>query len=174
MIWIQLIFFFTPVSYIWWRYGVQKSISESYYKLREDHYLNKVPKLIGAGDKSDAWVFSIFTFGTGLPMWLYTLEHDVHSTTAILIGVSGFFMAGIGIASEFKRDNIVNIVHYLSATFAIAFAFIAIWYEQSDWMSAVLFLLGAAALKWGVRVKNFTWWVEIFAFLFIIIRLAAL
>ena len=176
MIWIQIIFFFTPVAYIWWFYGVQKSISASYYKLSESSNIIFIPKFFGIKMfKDDSWLFLLFTLGTGLPMWFYALwKPELHITTHILIAFSGLFMMNVGVAAEFKLTKYLNIIHYLSATFAIAFAFIAVWFEQGDFLSPIIFLISSAGLKWGVRVKNFTWWVEIYAFLFIIIRLAAL
>jgi hypothetical protein len=176
MIWIQLFFFFAPVAYIWWYYGVQKSISASYYELQKTSVITFIPKAIGVKKYTDdSWLFILFAAGTGIPMWFYALwKPDLQITTHVLIAFSGLFMTNIAVAGEFRLSKALNIIHYLSATFAIAFAFTAIWYESGDFLSPIIFLVASAGLKWGVRVKNFTWWVEIFAFLFIIIRLAAL
>ena len=176
MIWIQIFFFFAPVAYIWWFYGVQKSISASYYKLAESANITFIPKIFGIKRYTDdSWLFLLFTLGTGLPMWFYALwKPELQTTTLALIGFSGFFMMNVGVAAEFKLGKYLNIIHYLSATFAIAFAFVAIWNEQGDFLSPVIFLVSSAALKWGLKIKNFTWWVEIYAFVFLMIRLAAL
>jgi hypothetical protein len=142
------------VSWIWARYGVLPSISDSYYHL---------PKNLQP-------IFTLFCWGFSLP--------------AIILGSSGLmFFAGAGIAfvgaaAAFKERMTME-VHVAGAMAGVIFSQLAIWLQYGLWPLNLIFLgIGLPLyLTRFIKIKgkeicpNRTWWVEILAFLLICIVL---
>jgi len=152
---LMLIVFIGYVSFIWSKYGVLPSISESYYHLPE-----KLQPL-----------FTFFCWGFALP--------------AIILGSSLLmFFAGSGIvfvggAAAFK-EHVIETVHIASAMIGVILSQLAIFLQYHMWPLNLIFLgivitltiLNSIKNKNGKPIcPNKTWWIEITAFLLICITL---
>ena len=141
---IMLTVFISYVSFIWAKYGVQKSISASYYCL------------------PDKWklLMTLFCWGFAVP--------------AIIIGNSLImFMAGAGIAfvggaAAFAADKMIRDVHMIGAGTGVFFSQLAIWLQFGMWPINLVFI-GASLLLLAFDKKTYFWWIEILAFLSIVL-----
>lgn len=144
---IECLIFFGYLTFIVIRFGMLDSISKSYYKLNE-------------GNRNQGWMFTVFICALGVP--LFTLE------------VGWFFYAGAGlfftgIAAEYK-EKLTSTVHYCGTAGCIALAATGLAVEDN--FLPVAGLLTATFLFWLCKISNRTTWVEINAFVFIILGLA--
>lgn len=149
---IQITVFVAYILFIMKKYGVQKSISHSWYKLGSHWYL-----------------FTLLTWGLGLPLiWMDKSD---------LLSVSGILMCLVGIAGAIKMDDVIHIIHYTASACAIIFCFVYLSVHVSIWpvivMAAfILFILiRKAAFSELTPFKNPIWWIEIVAFSLIMIGL---
>jgi len=145
----MIIVFFSYISFIWIKYGSQRSISASYYIL---------PKNINI-------LFTLFCWGFALP--------------AIIIGTtltdSGLmFFAGTGImfvgAAAAFREKLTNSVHMIGAYGGVLFSQLAIAINFKAYYVNVIFLMLVLFVQFfgdKVNMKKI-WWQEIFAFLSIL------
>lgn len=154
LVWMILSF----AIYIFWiiaKFGIQPSISDSFYALQNKY---------GKGSFMP-WVFWLFLINVAWP--IFPLMN--------FNGFSFFVMAGIilvGAAARFKEDKETETPHIIGATGGIALAFIAIGYVFTGWAWAWLpgYFAIVGLLK-ALKIKNYTWWIEIVAFLMIILAL---
>jgi len=143
----MLAVFVSYVSAIWIKYGIQKSISDSYYALPEQL----------------RFLFTFFCWGFALP--------------AIIVGVEVtplMFFAGVGIAfvgaAAQIHDNFVAKVHNITAISGILFSQLAIYFGYHLlWLNIIS--LSLIALIYFFIKKNYIWWIEIVAFTAISIAL---
>jgi len=133
--------FISYISFIWIKYGVQSSISQSYYALPKDWNI----------------LFTLFCWGFAFP--------------AIILGVEVtglMFFAGAGIAfvgaAAAIKDTFVEKVHTIAATSGIIFSQLAIFFGYHMWELNVASIVIALLVQLLVK-KNTLWWVEIVAFL---------
>ena len=145
----MLFVFISYTSWIWAKYGVLNSISQSYYELP----LNLQP------------LFTLFCWGYSFP--------------AIILGSSELmFLAGSGIAfagtAAAFREKMTTDVHVTGAVIGVLFSQLAILFQYEIWQANVAFLAIAIPLLLTRFIKrkngthfcpNRTWWVEIAAFL---------
>lgn len=144
----MLTIFVTYVAFIWAKYGVLKSISDSYY-----HLPRKFQPL-----------FTFFCWGFALP--------------AMILGSSGLmFMAGAGIsfvgaAAAFK-EAMTKEVHMIGAGAGVLLSQLAIILQYGMWpISATFIGLSLLLLLFRKKINNkHIWWIEILAFLSICIVL---
>ncbi len=143
----MLVVFTSYIGFIWIKYGIQKSISASYYVL---------PGL----QKS---LFTFFCLGFALP--------------AMIIGSSGImFLAGLGIllvgvAAQFKENSFTQTTHIVAAVAGITASQLAIFFQYGlPWINVAFIVVFIGLLVF--KVKNSTWWVEIAAFLAICLTFA--
>jgi len=151
---IQILIFIWYILYIKKNYGILSSISESWYKLKE---------------KNKQALFNVFASGVGIPMMFYGLLDTISFNSTILFALSGLFLWVVSTASDYKQ-KMANKVHYVGATLSIICGFIGIIIQFNSWWPLIGFILSAVVLK-RIKIKNYTWWVEILAFGFIITRL---
>lgn len=103
----------------------------------------------------------LFNWFTGL-LGLFTLMQG-----GLLFLLSGVSLMYVGIASEFKRTyTLEDEIHYGGAVMGILFSLLGLWHWGLIWPSLIMVLWLGGCVVWGVR--NFTWWVEIGAFISII------
>lgn len=145
---LMLAVFIGYVGYIWSKYGVLKSISQSYYEL---------PKNLQP-------LFTFFCWGFALP--------------AIILGSSGLmFLAGAGIcfvgAAAAFQEQMTHEVHMVGAGIGVAASQLAIAIQYGMWPVSVAFIGISLLLLLFRKQINFKhiWWIEIFAFLSICIVL---
>jgi len=149
---IQILIFILYVGYIIKNWGILKSISDSYYYLPQNKQ----------------FYFTLFCWGVGLPLLI--LPHSL------------FFLAGAGfgftsVASDYKVYNLQKItrnvtwwVHHIGASVGILFSFIGIWALYGNPFSLLAFMvLFMIVIK--LKIKNKLWWIEMLAFINILIGL---
>ena len=146
LFWIMLSVFVTYVGFIWIRYGIQPSISESYYKLPQ----------------SLKWMFTIFCWGFAVPAAII----GVTLTNNFLMFLAAAGICFVGAAAEFKQSLTKN-VHMIGAYCGILFSQLSIlfYFNLPVVVATTLLLLIICQLY----VKNKVWWQELIAFTAILI-----
>jgi hypothetical protein len=123
------------------------SISDSWYELPN----NQKP------------LFTLFCWSLGIAM----LFQGTGETPLFFLSGSG--LTFVGAATMFKSTGAhTNIVHYTGAAVGIILALVGIGYENGVWIPLIVWLISTILLK-VLKVENSTWWIEIVAFLTIII-----
>ena len=141
------IVFIAYVAFIWIKYGIQKSISESYYIL---------PRKLNP-------LFTFFCWGFAIP--------------AIILGGSGvMFLAGSGIAfvgaAAAMHEKMTRKVHLTGAIGGIIASQLAIIFQYDLWWISVIgFALAGIVLL--IDKKHAMWWTELIAFISIGIAIAS-
>lgn len=140
---IQINLFTFYIGFIWIKYGIQKSISETWYILESKYQ----------------WMFTlILCFGVGI---CQLLHHNIY------LFISGIFLGTVGVASDFKNDKIMSFLHYIGAIGSILFSFIGLWNLHLVEIPLILGALWLALYGW----KNWIWWAEIITFYAIMLGL---
>lgn len=137
------------ISFIVNKYGVLPSISESYYKMKGD-------KLFGGG------LFTLFIWSLSLPLII------IGDTP--LMFFAGAFLSFVGAASAFKDLKMTKRVHTIGAVGGIGFGFLSMVLDFQLNEITFFMLLGSLIL-YLLKIKNLIWWVEILAFVLIILGL---
>lgn len=145
---ITLFVFLGYVFFIWNRYGVLTSISESYYLLPD--------KL--------KFLFVLFCWGFSIPVIM--LAHNP------LIFFAGSGIAFVGAAAQFKK-KLSKEVHTLGAFSGVLFSQLSIFLDFNLLYVNILFMVGSLLLflTRNKFSKNYIWWIEILAFLSILYTL---
>lgn len=147
---IQTIIFITYISFLLIKFKkVLPSISDSWYML-------KTPTNS---------LFTLFCFSIGLLMPFHILGYY-----PFLFFLSGAGLCFTGAATMFKDNKLTKKVHYIGAVFCILFAFLGIGFEYNYWLPLILYLISVILSKL-FNVNNFIWWIEIYAFVFIVLGL---
>ena len=138
---IMLTAFTTYILFVVKKYGIQESVSNSYYKLPE----NK------------RWIFTIALWMFAFPAIVLGVEH---SGLAFLAGAGICF---VGAAPAFKEDmeGTVHVVGALTGVIGgLLFMLVTgLWYVALITLALMGVVLLIPALK-----KNKTWWLELVAF----------
>ena len=139
------IIFFSYISIISLKYGVQSSISASYYKL----------------PKNFAWLFTVATWGYAFPAIIVGVEH---SSFAFFAGAAITF---VGAAPAFRGTSIENSVHMWGAKIGVVASQLMIVFPPFNmWYITVGFLLCSIFCYFNKHIKPYsTWWIEVLAFL---------
>lgn len=137
--------FLAYVGYIWAKYGVQTSISESYYVL----------------PKKDNWLFVLFT-------WLFAFP-------AMILGNSWWmFFAGGGIvwvgANAAMHQQPTRAIHLATAIGGMIMGCLAMIFQFHMWY-LVVGILAAMITAFILDKKHLMWWSEIAIFVAISIAL---
>ena len=144
---IMVAVFVSYVTYIWAKYGVQHSISQSYYVLPE--------KL--------RFLMTLFCWGFAIP--------------AIIVGGTGLmFLAGSGIAfvgaAAAFQEKMTKEVHYIGAGVGVAASQLSMFVNFGLWpINVVFFAIALPLFLFRKKIKNWIWWAEIAAFVSICIGL---
>jgi len=156
----QVLVFVTYVSFIWKRFGVLNSISESYYVLSSD---SKLLSLNG--------MFTIFCILISFPFFFHSREfHPELATEQDLTFL--FFLPMLlsftGVAADFKRE-ISNVIHFAAVSVAVISAFAGLWLQYSiNFPAIACILVTVLILLFG---KHKIWWIEINCFSWIMLGL---
>lgn len=145
--------FVSYVAFIWIRYDIQKSISDSFYRLIEDP---KVPNVIGQS------LFTFFCWGFAFPAIII----GVDLTDNVLMFLAGAGICFVGAAAAFKGDSMTHSVHMIGAYSGVLFSQLAIAFLFKMYYVNIIFILFAIlALVFRKKLKdNQVWWQEIAAF----------
>jgi len=136
---ISAVIFVSYITFIVAKYGVQPSISASYYCL----------------PRNFNFVFTLFIGGFIFPILFV-------ATTGLLIFAGAFIMV-IGAAQDFLNDT-QRKVHYYSAAAGITLGMASMIIDYHIWIipAASIFL---SALVFFLKLKNTTWWIEHLVFI---------
>lgn len=142
--------FVSYVSFIWIKYGVQRSISDSYYRL---------PKNIN-------FLFTFFCWGFAFP----TIIIGVDLTDNFLMFLAGVGICFVGAAAAFKQE-LTKTVHIVGAYGGVLFSQLSITFDFHLYYINIIFFALAIlfeALGYFKIMKNKIWWQEILAFMSIV------
>jgi len=144
---IMLAVFFGYILFIVAKYGIQKSVSQSFYVL---------PKNIN-------FLFTLFCWGFVLPAMILSEN-----------GLMFFGGAGIGFvgaAAAYKGNKMANSVHMIGAYVGILLSQLSIFfnfnlpYVNIAFFSLILLIFLISRL---IKMKTLIWWIEMVAFLAIV------
>ena len=135
----MLTVFLSYVSFIWIKYGVQKSISDSYYRLPQKSQI----------------LFILFCWGFSFPAMILG--------NCALMFLAGIFICFVGAAAAFKGDKMAKWVHMTGAYGGVLLSQIAIWIHYDMWYITVIFII-LSGILFILKVKNKIWYTELLAF----------
>jgi hypothetical protein len=141
---IQILIFFSYLFFIYKKFGILDSISDSFYELE------KVNTIL-------APLFTLWTWGIGVPFVL---------TQTPLLMISGVLMCLVGVIPFFKWGGAVSVMHASAAIGAIVFALAYQLIEHGLWETGVAAIIVSFLLA---KVHNKTWWIEVACFVIVII-----
>lgn len=135
---ISLIVFLTYTVGITIKYGVQESISASWYKL------NRV-----------TWIFfTLFTWGTALPILMLDL--------GMFYTLGAISLMFVGVAGAFRNDKMIKGLH-LGFTYSSILFFCFALVLDGIWKPAALTVIFVVSTT-VIDMKNKIWWDEVFVY----------
>ena len=140
---ILAILFTTFIIYIVRKVGVLESISDSFYEL-----------------KKQGGLFWFVLCGMAALMVLL----DPYNPYLLVSAAGLIFTCG---SPYFKEQFPDKYIHFAGAVVAILSAFVNLYITYELWQPFALFIVGVGLIAL-FRIKNHTWWVEIWAFYLII------
>lgn len=126
---------------IWIKYGIQSSISDSFYRLPD----------------SKKYLFVLTLFTCGMTLAIVGSELTPHGTPLMFFGGSLFCL--VGVAPLFKR-KIDHIVHMIGAYSGFVLGIAALFYNFHEYVIASLSAAIIVILFFS-KMKNKIWWVEV-------------
>lgn len=148
---IQMLIFLLYVGFITYKFGVLPSISDSWYELK--------PLKLG-------FLFTLFCWSIGFLLVTYS-----GYTNTPFFFLSGAGLCFVGVATAFKiKKSTERRIHVIGANVCVLSALVGLWVDFHLWYFLPLFLLCYLILKL-LKIKNIIWWVEITAFVLILIGL---
>jgi len=146
---ISLLIFTAYVVFIAEKYGVQKSISMSYYSLPENR----------------RWIFVLFIIGFNAPIVMLC------SAGIPIMAVSAWMVMVVGSTCNFASKKWVKVLHMIGAVGGIVLANVGIILELHLWYITVILALAVGiraifnrdSLIWDVEILSFgAIWVALF------------
>lgn len=110
------------IGFIYFLYGVQKSISDSYYRLPENR----------------KYLFTLFIFSFAYSAAV--LGANIYITPA------AWFIMIVGVARAFKESRVMKITHLIGAYVGILYGMYGVWVYYKMWYITVFFAVGAILL----------------------------
>ncbi len=148
---IQMFIFLLYVGFITCKFGILASISDSWYELK--------PLKLGV-------LFTLFCWSIGFLLVSYTEQTD-----SPFFFLSGTGLCFVGVATAFKiKKTTERTIHMVGASLCVLSALVGLWIDFHLWYFLPLFIVSYLALKL-MKIKNLIWWVEITAFVLILIGL---
>lgn len=143
----MIVVFVGYVSYIWNKYGVLESISESYYRLPDNQKI----------------LFTLFC-------WLFAIPAIILGNTALMF-VAGGGIAFVGAAAQFKQD-MTKSVHYGGAIIGILFSQLSIFFDfHMLYVNIISLIITSILFIFHKKCINYFWWIELTAFASIVYTL---
>lgn len=127
---------------VYWKVGIQKDVSTSFYALEKRF-------------KNWKWIFTFAIWGSMFPIAIVGVE-----ITPFFWWAAAFIMF-VGAAPAFKQ-KLTRTVHLIGAIGGIAFSVLA-FIVTSPWL-AVLCLLAPMGIIKAKNYNNNTWWIETIAY----------
>jgi len=138
---LSFVIFFVFLIIIQYKYGTQKSVSESYYRI----------------PKKWKFVFTLVLAGFAVPIMI--AGHN------ILIFLAGACIVFVATAPAFKSTNTERKIHMIGAVSGIAFGLLATIFIYNLW-PLVLLASGISGVIYKLS-KYFIWWIEVVSFIVI-------
>jgi hypothetical protein len=138
---IMLAVFAGYVGFIWNKYGVLPSISDSYYVL---------PKNIN-------FLFTLFCWGFALPAMIVGI--DLTDNFLMFLATGGICF--VGAAAAFKDND--KTMHEVSAIAGVIFSQLSIAFDFKMYYVNAFFIIMSLIILL-TNIKNKTWWLELVAF----------
>jgi len=120
--------------------GVQKSISDSYYKIKHKYIFTFV-----------LWSFSVL---------MLLGVNDVITTAIYPFACFGIVI--VGAYSHFKGSKFIKIMHFIGAIGGISLAIVGLWVEFGYMWLTLIYLPLYLLAKLVIKRNNF-YWIEVFA-----------
>ena len=134
---VFLSYFFTII----FKFGVQKSYSDSYFKLK----------------KENQWIFTVTIWGFAIPLLVIGGQHH------FLFFLATLLIMAVGSAPAFKRGGLELKVHMFSAIGGIIAALVAFALTGMLFLACLLTLI--VGLIQFSKMDNKVWWIEAVMFL---------
>lgn len=145
---ISVSVFASYTGYIWIKYGVQTSISDSYYRL----------------PKKWRWIFTFFCWGFSVPVAVIIF------TPLMFAAVAGICMVGAAPNYLMKLEQKLTqeyYAHYGGAITGVLFLQLSIFFDFVWYDLNILSII--AMIVMALFAKNKIWWIEIVAYITLII-----
>jgi len=140
--------FLSYVSFIWLKYGIQKSISISYYALPNNL----------------KYLFTLFCWGFAFPAIILGIQ------TTWLMFFAGAGIVFVGATSRIREKDVFKI-HMFAAVAGIIFSQLAIFFGYHMlWLNIASIALAALSL---LSKKHYFWWIELVAFTSVCVAIAS-
>lgn len=136
----MVLVFISYVSFIWLKYGVQESISASYYALPKQYN----------------FLFTLFCWGFAIPAIIASID------VTPLMFFAGAGICFVGVAAQIN-DKWVNKIHSTAAILGVLFSQLAIIFGYHMLLVSGISISIIALLKL-LKIKNQIWWIELVAF----------
>lgn len=134
----MVLIFVSYVSYIWAKYGIQPSISQSYYALPENKRI----------------LFTLFCWGFAIPAIILGSN--------FLMFIAGAGIGFVGAAAQIRR-KLDHQVHNIGAAVAVLASQASIFFDYHLWIISVISLALFILLPFIDR-KHYIWLIELVAF----------
>lgn len=141
----MLAVFISYVSFIWIKYGIQESISASYYVL---------PRKLNL-------LFTLFCWGFAIPAMI------IGNTALMFLAGAGIAFVGAAAQTKFKMTRTV---HLIGAISGILLSQVATIVDYKMWYLSVIYLIIGLPILFLDKKHN-VWWLEIMAFISICVVL---
>lgn len=136
--------FVVYVVFIWGKFGVLKSISESFKRLEEERL---------------GWLFTIFCFGLGFLMMALTPVMGKF----MALGATGALFTG---AASSTKNKMSKVVHWAASGLMIFGAVMSIVCTFNQWYPLGLAIMSGLVFT-AKKIKNPIWWFELLQFVII-------
>ena len=135
---ISMSIFVFYMRYVIVNYGIQQSISDTYYRLPD----------------ALKFIFPLVLWGFTLPIML------VSKTTLILLSIG--FINLVGATAMYRRDRLTNIIHMIGTIGGMALGLLSMLFDFQSYNALLIFIIVSMILS--VVSKNYMWWIEIIFF----------
>lgn len=149
--------FATYFAWIWLDYGIQSSISNTFYKIWERERYHKPNR---------RWWFLAALWGFSFPLAVIGVEiHPLFFFAAafiMFVAAAPMFKYKKSVPFPYRASKMQMYVHMVGAIGGIILAMVAFFILKEYWIFGIT--AGAMAFVSLYRVENTTWWVETIAF----------
>lgn len=145
---ISFIIFTLYVGLVTLKFGVLKSVSDSYYSIKRKY------------------LFTLALWGFALPAIIAANLNGV-TLPGVLMFLAGSGICFVGAAPEF-RLKLDGDVHVIAAVSGVVLGMASIWLF-GYWYISVLFAVASLVIRF--TLKNYTWYIEVLAFYLIMLGL---
>ena len=145
---LSVLVFWSYITFIVYKFGVQPSISASYYVLPVNRQ----------------FLFSSFCILYSIPI--------AYPSNSEWFWLATLFVMLVGAASAYRGDKLINLVHTFSAFMCVIFSHVAMCVDnQTYYVSYVSIAITLGLMLSKNKIPNSTWWAEIVTYLAIVVSI---